>query len=323
MKKSVEENILSLEASTPEELKDIITELSKTEKLKSRFVSLAIRGVEVLVNPFNMANTSVKELKNNLMFEAVEFLSLPVDEIEFDFQILHSDKEKISGFYSCMPKKLLQSYLSILYQAKLIPIKITAHILAGVDSFLQKHDDNGKSFCIFDFYRNSTVYLAVFHNKQCHLLREFTYGSLDEAKKEIIQSLRFASSKSSFKKFDCFYFSGDLNRKDGLITQLGKEFNTTIERGDFTDVKDALGSERNFFSLNLVRDYAFSLSQRKQIFIGANLVLFCCLAALLLLSVRMVKANILTNSLKASYESTDYDYAKNLKNQLEFNERKK
>ena len=312
----MKKTLLALQASSPEELNACLPNILKNNKSRLRYITLSITGPRVLVRSFDFENLAIKEIKNRLKFEAVELLSLPVEEIEFDFQILNSTREKTSGVFICLPKNLLKSYIHVLDKANLIPIKITAHILAMMDAFFQKHKTNNGRFCLLDFSESNKIKLAVFNNRQYELLREISYENLDEAKVEVMQSLRSACAKSHVKQLDYVYFSGDLTGKEELMTQVEGDFNTKIEREPSLDIGTALCCRNNFFSLNLIRNYFFSLPERKQILAVMDLILFLCLLGCIDLTYKVKQTEILISDLSSSYTPVDLEYAKQLKKQL-------
>ena len=316
----MKENILPLEASSPEELNAKINVLSKNAKaMAARFVALAVSGPQILVRPFDLANVPLKEVKNRLKFDAVELLSLPAEEIEFDFQILNSTPDKISGVFACSPKKLLRSYLLVLDKARLIPLKATTHILATLDALFQKHKEaSNQRLCLLDFSQPNVIKLAVFHHLQCELLREISYETRGEAEMEVMQSLRSACARSSVKQLDHVYFCGEVAGKEELIAQVERDFNIKIEHEPFLDSKTVLCSENNFFSLNVMRNYSLSLSERKQILMVINVILLLCLLGFIGLTLKVKQAEKFISDLKSSYTAADLDYARRLERQLKF-----
>ena len=312
----MKEKLFALTVSSPEELAGNRSLFREKRKNKCLFVALAISGSQVLVRTFDLPKAPFPDIINNLKFDAVELLSLPVDEIELDFQVLSSTKEKVSGVFACLPKKLLADYLSILDKEKITPVKITAYILAHIDAFLLSHTTNNKRFCLLDFSKRDIIHLAVFNQKQCELLREIPYENLEEARLEVIQSLRSACGKSHAKQFDHIYFSGDLAQSEQLASEIGRDFSSATEHIPFIDIKTALCHESNFFDLNLLSKYSFFLSGRKKILKITNILLWLCFFICLLLTWEIQKTEKLINILKSSYSASDYDYARNLKNQL-------
>lgn len=311
-----EHNVLVIEASSPEDLKINLESIFKITRLESRFVSLAISGPQVLVCPFHYKDVRVKDLKNLLRLEAVELLSLPANEIEVDFQIFRSTEDLICGVFLCLPKGLLKKYVDVLDKAKLIPIKVTAHIFASIETFLRQQAVMDQKLCFLDFSKENLIHLAVFNNEQCELIREIPYEHIDEARQEVIQSLRSVCAQSSLKNFDTIYCIGELAGLDDLRQEIEKRFSTHTESHPALDISTALGVEDNFFSLNLMRNFTFSLKERKQIFMGTHLVLALFLAVCVLMASKTIMNSRKIQKLESMYSSKDVNYAVNLKRHL-------
>ena len=98
---------MCLEAESPEELAQTLIKLSENKPLQSRFAGLTIYGPKVLVRQFDLPRLKTGELKNALQLEAVELLHLKPEEIELDYQVLCSAKDKTEGIFAAAPKKLL------------------------------------------------------------------------------------------------------------------------------------------------------------------------------------------------------------------------
>ena len=184
--------VLQLKALSPEELESTIAGLTEKERVKNSFVTLSISGPKVVVRQFELPALSPRELKNSLQLEATELLSLPPEETAFDYQILESATDKINGVLVALPRDILKQYYLKITQAKMVPLSITAEILAVIDAFLSKINSVGSSFFLLSFAKENTVHLALFNAARCELLREIRYENISEAKQEIINSLRYA-----------------------------------------------------------------------------------------------------------------------------------
>ena len=308
--------LFALTVSSPDELKANRSILLEHKRNNSTFVALGLEGPQVLVRPFHLTDVPYKDIKNNLKHEAVELLSLPVDDIEFDFQILNKTGNKTFGVFVCLPKKILQEYLSILDKTKLTAIKITASFLAAIDSFFEQRKINNERFFLLGFSKYHTISLAVFNNKQCELLREIPYGDFEEAKLEVIKSLRSASAKSHIKNIDRVYFYGEVAHKDELAQEIARQSNAAAEDAHFINLKKALCSEKNYFNLNLLRYHSFTIKRREQILMAMNIFLFLYLGICILLGAKIQAQGKLIHNLRSSYTARDYDYARNLERQL-------
>ena len=85
-------------------------------------------------------------------------------------------------------------------------------------------------------------------------LREISFESPEEAKQEVIQSLRSVCAKSQFKTIHHVYYAGTFEALDNLLGEISRQFNTKVEKKELPDVRLALQSDNNFFHLNLLKN---------------------------------------------------------------------
>ena len=310
-------SILTATASSPSDLEENLSEIQKTNPNEFHFVSMVLRDPKVLVSPFCFDGISLKELKTKLMFESVGLLSLPVNDIELDYQILVHENGKLQGIFICIPKTLLKEYLKIANEAKLIPLEITSCMLASLDSFLLAYGKQKGRLCLMDFYKETIIHLAVFHEGQCELLREIQYESLTEACSEVIQSLRSVYARSPDKQCQQIYCCGNLDDKNDLIQELGKDFKLNVTPKKTTDGREGLPADPgSFFRLNLIRNYEVSLKERHRVFAAMRLLILMAAIGCVYLSVQIFKILQETKTVAGSYNKTNYEYAQRLQQQV-------
>ena len=305
-------NPLPLVVNSPQELADRFKETPSNNP----FISLVISSPKVLVRTFQFKELPLAELKPRLQSQAVELLSLPFSQIEFDYQILDSNSDKVSGVYISMAHREIREYLGVLDRVKRIPVKMTALILATTEAFCQTHDLPTGRVCLLDLSHPNKIDLAIFLNKQCESLREIPYDTLDEARVEIIQTLRSAVAASSVKEFETIYCAGDWGGKEEIIRQIEKMFHTKIEQGIRIDVTAALAGAKGLFDVNLLKGYSFSLKEREQTLSAATVVLTGLLVVFVGLLACCVFNCVQIQQIKSSYKAADLDRAKMLEKQL-------
>jgi hypothetical protein len=316
----VKNDILVLEATSPEELEQNLSAILEEKGIHNSLALLSISGPQVMVRQFELPQLSLHDLKNNLRLEAVELLNLTPNEVEIDYQIIESQDDKIKGIFAAAPRKLLEEYLSILMKVKLIPVTITANILTIVDAFLSRINTQSESFYLLDFATKNTINLAVFDKGHCELIRKISYENTDEAKQEILQSLRYACGRSTCKQPDEVYFSGDLSDKDGLISDLKTEINSKAEQIDLAVGTKESNLSKSYFKINLIKKYAFPLPLRNKIShafnfaIGISLIIFVIMAIKILKTDSLLKS--ITKDINSSIKKTNYDYIKSLQEKI-------
>src|SRR5262245_53645708 len=108
--------------SSPQELRDLLSAETKKGGFNFQFITLSLTDPQVYVYPFQMPQAPRKELLEHLIDEAVELSSLHINDIELDFQVFSEKEGALDGVFTCIPKKVLEDYIAICDQAKLVPI---------------------------------------------------------------------------------------------------------------------------------------------------------------------------------------------------------
>ena len=83
------ETLHTAQVSSIEELGSALPDISHNGAM-THFISLALNTSDISVCPFQLDGVDKKEIKNRLIGEAVESLSLPADTIELDYQVFDS-----------------------------------------------------------------------------------------------------------------------------------------------------------------------------------------------------------------------------------------
>lgn len=246
---------LYLRVSSPEELEQKLSALPAEEKSKKRFLSLSLSGPQVLVRQFSLPlSLTPKEARSSLILEASELLSLHPEEVDLDYQVLEKSGEGARGVFIAVPKRLAAEYSAKVRKAGLIPLEAAATILEATNAFLAANGHGAQSFYFIYFDGGNKVDLAAFEQGNCRLLREIPYENLEEAKREILQSLRYILGKSAFKEPDNFFIAGAIAGKEGLASELEVELSVSFKEAKLPEERPA----RRFFCLNLFKAYVFS-----------------------------------------------------------------
>ena len=320
----MENKFFNLQCASPEELDKALSDLSiKVNGSGVNTVHLNLYGSQILVRNFELPALSAKEIKGALRVEAAEVFSLMPEEIEVDYQVIYSVKKKIKGVFIAIPKKIFNAYIDRIIKAKLIPAKITANAIYRINYFLYKNKIENRNFCIIDFYKDGIINLAVFDNKgKCELLREFQYENIDDAEREIMYSLKYASGKSASKGLYDVWALGQVNNKEAMVANLKQALNTEIKPYDIDAQLNGSLSE-GFFNIDLVKNNVFFLSARKKALQLFNAVLAVGLLFLLVFGIKLIHQHLLIKKLSSSFTASQYSQAAGLQEKIKlFNHEK-
>ena len=129
----MEEELIALEASSPDELKEVLEKLSRKNTRNCLYSALAISDPQFLLYTFNFKNTLFPNAKRQVCNEVKEIFAMPLSEIEYDFQVFFQDENYLSGVCAAIPKKCLYQYLRILDKSRLVPLRIVPSSSAVID----------------------------------------------------------------------------------------------------------------------------------------------------------------------------------------------
>jgi hypothetical protein len=310
-------NILCLQAKSPEDLKNCISAMPQKKSLVGRYAALAIHDAKIITRSFRLASVPPSEIEKRIYLEAVGVLSLPIQDIVLDYQIFKQNGDGVCGIFSCLPRPLFCEYLNILDKTGLVPSKITVQMLSGLDSFFLKKKPAEKSFCFLDFSSEKILNLSVYQNKEFSLLRQIPFENVQDVRHEVLQSLRSVVGQGNDKKIACLYVAGQLNEKDKhMITEVAELFGAKTEHGPFEDSPASLCATKNFITLNLARHLTFCLCTHRNMMMllqGVVSVLVICFLALAGLIVRNA---IMVKELKSSYTIEQYQEAQKMEKKL-------
>lgn len=196
-------------------------------------------------------------------------------------------------------------------------MRIIPYCSAIIDYYFHLHNDPKAKFAIIDFSKKYTVSLAVFKNNRCQLIRQIPYQLLHDVISEIKDSLKNACMLSGVEQLDRIHFAGTLEDKIDIIRDVESDFHAKTEQDHSIDVVTALSIEDCYFGINLARRYAFSGRERvRAAHVTLLLMVLYGLFVIYLGSEIFFKVRHL-NELNASYKLTEYDYARNLKQELD------
>ncbi|MBZ9578290.1 type IV pilus assembly protein PilM [Patescibacteria group bacterium] len=119
--------IENIEIKDEEALANIIKEaISKVEgeKIKTKYVVASLPEEKAFLQVIQMPLMKEEELKKAVYFEAENYIPLPIEEVYLDFQIvkpIFNHLDHLDVLIAAMPKKIVDSYISCLKKAGLVP----------------------------------------------------------------------------------------------------------------------------------------------------------------------------------------------------------
>jgi type IV pilus assembly protein PilM len=109
---------------------------AKGEKLKTKYVVASLPEEKAFLQVIQMPKMKEEELKSAVVYEAENYIPLPIEEVYLDSQIVppaHNHLDHFDVLITALPKKTVDPYLSSLKKAGLKPVafEIESQAIAG------------------------------------------------------------------------------------------------------------------------------------------------------------------------------------------------
>lgn len=134
----------------------------KGEKLNTKYVIASLPEEKSFLQIIQMPKMEEKNLRQAILFEAENYIPLPITDVYLDFQTIAPVKNHLTHldvFIAAMPKKIINSYVSCFKKAGLIPLafEIESEAIARA---LVKDGTSASPIALIDFGKNSTDFIV-------------------------------------------------------------------------------------------------------------------------------------------------------------------
>lgn len=148
----IEEGVIQNEEALVKIIKTALKTV-KGKKLKTKYVVVSLPEEKSFLQIIQMPRMKEEELKSALLFEAGNYIPLSVDDVYLDFQIITPFKDgfkNLDVLIIAMPKKIVDSYVSCLKKAGLIPCALEIESQA-ITRALVKNETSPCPLVLIDF----------------------------------------------------------------------------------------------------------------------------------------------------------------------------
>ena len=131
------------EIKEEERLVEIVKEATK--KVKSKYVVASLPEEKAFLQVIRMPIMSEEELKSAIVFEAENYIPLPISEVYLDCQIIppvYNRLKHLDVLLAAVPKKIVNSYLRVLKKAGLKPVVFEIESLAIARALIENQTTN-------------------------------------------------------------------------------------------------------------------------------------------------------------------------------------
>lgn len=169
------------EIKDEEKLAEIIKEAIKKvkgEKLKTRYVVASLPEEKAFLQVIQMPKMPEEDLKSAVIYEAENYIPLPVEEVYLDSQIvppLHNHLDHFDVLLAALPKKTVDPYLSTLKKAGLQPKALEIESLA-ISRTLIKNEVSSLPVLLIDLGATRTSFI-IFSGHSLRFTSSITVSS--------------------------------------------------------------------------------------------------------------------------------------------------
>ena len=204
-----------------------LSETSKKEQRQDGQCYLALVDHDAMIRSFDLKVSEKIKLHTQLGINAMEFLSLPVNDIALDYQITEQDDTQVKGTYIYMNRQQLGKYNHALSKFGVYPMQVIPYALIAANYFLSR-ELGDKQYILVDCFKPSWAVFGVFMKSRCIMVRMIHYDSLDELKTEINSSVLSACASSPLKQCSGLYVFGDYEHKEELLESYRPKFGDQV-----------------------------------------------------------------------------------------------
>jgi len=119
----IESGVVKDEESLSKIIKETVDK-AKGEKIRTKYVVCSLPEEKAFLQVIQMPLMKKEELREAVYFEAENYIPLPLDQVYLDFQTIKPIVNHLDHFdvlIAALPKKIVDSYVSCLKKASLIP----------------------------------------------------------------------------------------------------------------------------------------------------------------------------------------------------------
>jgi len=183
----------------------------KGKKLKIKHVACCLPEEQSFLQIIKMPIMSSEDLKSAIIFEAENYIPLPIEDVYLDFEILRKDVEKkeIEILLVALPKKIVDPYVRCLKGAGLKPLFLEVESLSIARSLINKKLSS-KALLLIDLGLTRTGFI-VFSDGSIRFTSSISVSAdnftniiaktlnITEKKAEVLKIMHGLSGKIKFK----------------------------------------------------------------------------------------------------------------------------
>jgi len=161
----IKEGEIKDEAALLKILKDGLSNV-KGEHLKTKYVIASLPEEKAFSQVIQLPRMSEEDLKSAVVYEAENYVPLPIEETYLDFQIVQPFSNHLDHFdilLAALPKKIVDSYVSVFKKAGLLPKALEIESSAIARAMI-RGEKNPRQVLLIDFGLSKTSFIIFSGN---------------------------------------------------------------------------------------------------------------------------------------------------------------
>jgi type IV pilus assembly protein PilM len=154
-----------------------LAKLISQSRFKSREVILGINNQDVIIRFASFPKVPDDKVRNMIMFQAQEFIPVPLDDLQLDYVIVGERQNDEGAFINVIlvgaRKKMLHDFIEAFANAKLVVKEIDSSVMAVGRSALSAADK--KVFAVVGF-NNDIANIMIFNNGIMSMARSVSFS---------------------------------------------------------------------------------------------------------------------------------------------------
>jgi type IV pilus assembly protein PilM len=170
--------IVEGEIVDPEALIEVIQDLFRSAKIKSRRVCVSISGSSVIIKRVPIPALSEKEVNEQVTWEAEQYIPFDLDEVYMDHQIVSKDvaASNCEVVLTAAKKEFVDSYVTLIKNANLKPILIDLDTFAVSNVFEANYEIDPKESVVLVDLGAASMKLSIHHGGGPLFTRDIPMG---------------------------------------------------------------------------------------------------------------------------------------------------
>ncbi len=214
-------------------LKDILLNLIKNLKPKYRYAATSIAGYSVIVKKIGVPFIDEKEIEENLIIEAENYVPFEIEDVYVDFHIIGTssdEKEKLSSeiFLVAAKKEVVDEYANVLQEVGLVPAVVDVDAFALGNAFEVSYGDPDEAVVLVDIGASKTNLNIVFHGNSL-FTRDMAIGG-NQLTEAIADELNLTHSEAEILKIKGTQDQDIFNRVQNICKDIAQMWVDEIKK---------------------------------------------------------------------------------------------